>query len=733
MKKIIFLFYFPAILAQQKDSTATVEIKEVIINAIKASDRDPHTQTILTKSQLNERASGKDLPMLLELQPNVVTTSDAGTGVGYTSMRVRGSDISRINVTINGVPVNDAESQTTYFVDMPDLSSSVNSIQLQRGVGSSSNGSGAFGASVNMQTNGFSPKAYGQFSTYYGLFNTWKHTLQGGSGLIKNRFFIEGRLSRVSSDGYIERGASNLWSYYVHTGLVFKKTKIQFVHFSGFEKTYQAWYGVPEDSLKTNRRFNIAGTDYGANPLPWSNQIDNYRQHYMQLFVNQNLNQNWNINFAGFATHGKGYYEEYKADRKLLNYDLQTNSLTRSDLIRRRWLDNVYYGGIFGLGCEKNGLDLKLGGMLAEYRGKHFGNVIWCRDCESLDKDNRYYAATGLKQDFNVYIKANYLVKKKLALYADLQYRYVRHQITGRNNDLISFDINNTWHFFNPKAGLKYFISPSHRVSASFAIANREPSRDEQIDNKVNGIKPETLYDVELGYQLNKQRIKFEANYFFMYYKNQLLLTGKLNDVGNPIKINTPQSYRTGIELAVNIALWQSKKDKRTLLGVEGNVAYSLNRILNFEDKTPTYDADYNLIDSLYLITNHKATTISFSPSWVSGVSIYTEPIKNLSFKFFVKYVSRQYLDNTAAKERSLNPYCHGDLQLAYRLVFLKNKSARFVLNCYNIWNQKYESNGYTYRERYLNDDGSASQACNYNYFYPQALFHLNGGVEINF
>jgi iron complex outermembrane receptor protein len=733
MKKLTFLFFPILVFAQQNDSTVTVEIKDVIINAIKASDRDPHTQTILDKKKLNERASGKDLPMLLELQPNVVTTSDAGTGIGYTGMRVRGSDISRINVTVNGVPVNDPESQQVYFVNTPDLSSSVNSIQLQRGVGSSSNGSGAFGASLNMQTNDFSRKAYGNFSTYYGSFNSWKHTVQGGSGLIKNRFFIEGRLSRISSDGYIDRASADLWSYYLHAGLVFKKTKIQFVHFSGFEKTYQAWYGVAQDSLKTNRTYNVAGTDFGAKSPPWGNQIDNYRQHYFQLFANHTFDRNWSLNFAAFTTLGKGYFEEFKADQRLSKYQLQSETVNRTDLVRRRWLDNVYYGALYGVGYENKNLDVKFGGMAAEYRGDHFGRVIWCNDCDNLNTTNNYYFSIGHKRDINFYAKANYLIKNKLAIYADLQYRFVQHIIKGSNNDLVDFDVNNQWHFFNPKAGLKYFINSENKIYASVAIANREPTRDDQIDNIFGAIKPETLYDAELGYQFGKRKIKFELNYFFMYYVNQLLLTGRLNDVGNPIKVNTPRSFRTGPELAVNSILWESKNDKRVLIGVEGNLSYSLNRILNFEERVPTYDGDYNLIDSLYLSNQFSSTTISFSPSWVAGGALYSEPIKDLSVKFYVKYVSRQYLDNTASKERSLNPYCFGDIQIAYGFKFNNQKSIRFILNLYNIWNQSFESNGYTFRERYLNEDGVVSDAFSYKYFYPQARFHMNGGIELNF
>lgn len=730
---VLCFMFLPIELLAQQDSTSKVVFQDVIVNAVKATDKDPHTQTSLNKTQLNERNTGRDLPYLLDQQPNVIVTSDAGAGTGYTGMRIRGSDLSRINVTINGIPMNDAESQQVYFVDMPDLASSANAVQVQRGVGSSTNGGGAFGASVNMQTNGFSPVAYGRFATNYGSFNTWKHTLEGGSGLIKNKFFIEGRLSKISSDGYIDRAKSDLWSYYIHTGLLLNKTKVQLIHFSGFEKTYQAWNGVPEDLLKTNPRFNSAGTDYGANPVPWSNQIDNYRQHYVQLFLNQSLSRHWSLNLAGFATIGKGYYEEYKVDQKLTKYQLTSATATRADVIRRRWLDNIYYGGLFGVGYENKKADVKFGGMFSQYQGKHYGTVVWCRECETVNASNRYYYSTGLKRDINLFAKVNYSPVKTLMLYADVQYRFVQHNIRGNNNDLVDFDIKNSWHFFNPKAGLKVFIDAKNQMYVSFAMANKEPSRDEQIDNQSSPLKPETLYDGELGYQYKQERFSLQANGYFMYYKNQLLLSGKLNDVGNPIKINTPKSFRAGVEVAANAVLWVAKKDKRALLSAGLNLSYSVNRIINFQEKVPTYDADYNLIDTAYMVNNYKTTTIAFSPSIVGGFTLASEPIRNLQIKLLLKYISRQYLDNTQSAERSIKPYAYGDITLSYLYPIKNQKSVRFNFSIYNFWNQKYVSNGYTYRERYIATDGSVSDPAHYNYYYPQAGIHCTGGIDINF
>jgi iron complex outermembrane receptor protein len=401
MKRFLVAFilvYLAASQAQAQDSTASlIQFKDVIINAVKASDKDPFTKSDISKADIEVRNQGKDIPLLLENQVGLITTSDAGAGVGYSSMRIRGSDQTRINITINGIPVNDAESQQVYFVNTPDLASSANGIQIQRGVGASTNGGGAFGASVNIQNNDFSKKPFGEFITTYGSFNTWRHTLRGGSGLIKNKFLIEAQLSKISSDGYIDRAASDLWSYHIKAALLLKKTKLQLVHFGGYEKTYQAWYGVVQDSLSTNRTFNVAGTDFGARPLAYFNQIDNYRQHYLQAFLTHQFNQKWTIDFAAFSTFGKGYFEEFKADQRLSKYQLNSITSTRGDIVRRRWLDNVFFGGLWGVGFENKKWNVKVGGMAAQYFGDHFGNVISCSTCENVDSKNNYYFSKGKK------------------------------------------------------------------------------------------------------------------------------------------------------------------------------------------------------------------------------------------------------------------------------------------------------------------------------------------------
>ena len=737
MKRFLFLIFLTAFFGTngytQDSTTNLIEFKDVIINAVKATDKDPFTKVDITKVDIAQRNQGKDLPLLLDNQASLITTSDAGAGVGYSSMRIRGSDQTRINITINGIPVNDAESQQVYFVNTPDLASSANGIQVQRGVGASTNGGGAFGASVNIQNSDFSKKAFGFFNTQYGSFNTWKHTIKGGSGLIKNRFLIEGQLSKISSAGYVDRAASDLWSYHVKAALLFKKTKIQLVHFGGYEKTYQAWYGLSQDSLATNRTFNIAGTDYGARPIAYFNQIDNYRQHYLQAFLTHQINRNWAVNIAAFSTFGKGYYEEFKANQRLAKYELSALTATRGDIVRRRWLDNVFFGGLWGVGYENKMWDVKIGGMAAQYFGNHFGTVVSCSSCETIDTKNKYYYSKGKKTDVNVYAKANYTLMSKIILSADLQYRYVGYSTAGNNNDLEVFDLQKKWHFFNPKIGIKAFVNHQNSLYLSAAIANREPARDELIDNRTDGIKPEQLYNVELGHTFKNTWIEINTNYYLMYYRNQLLLTGRLNDVGNAIKINTARSYRTGLELAVKATALRSKDKQRVVLDFSANAAFSVNRILNFEDRVPTYDEDYNLLENDYQVTYFKSTTIAFSPSWITSVSLHSSPFKNFDATVYIKYVSRQYLDNTQAKSRSIHPYAYGDIQLSYSILLAKNRSIDLLLNINNFWNARYENNGFTYRERYADGTGGFTDAMSYNSYYPQAGIHANGGVNIKF
>jgi iron complex outermembrane receptor protein len=720
----------------------------VIVSATRAGDNAPTTFQLVTKQELNKNNLGQDLPFLLDNTPSVVVTSDAGTGVGYTGIRIRGSDNTRVNVTLNGIPVNDAESQGTFWVDLPDVVSSAQSIQIQRGVGSSTNGPGAFGGSVSLQTQSPAQKAFGEVNLSGGSFGTVKMTGKAGTGLIKNKFFAEGSASWVTSDGYIDRATSNLNSYFAQLGYINKGTLLKLLYFGGREKTYQAWNGVPEDSLKTNRTFNDLGTDYGQHQPPYTNQTDNYQQDYLQLLLSQQLPKHLYLNAGLFATLGRGYYEEYKAGQDYNNYFPNYDTVPAyTDLVRQKWLKNIFYGGTFALNYLHKGFDVTLGGLLGQFRGQNYGHVIAAYDIIGNDKDARYYDGRSTKNDFNVYAKFNYNLMQKVNFYADLQYRYVGHIMNGIDDGLSPYTADNNWHFFNPKAGILYKAAKQHHVYASFAMAHREPNRDDILASTAAKMaKPETLYDVEAGYKFLNGKFPLQLNFYYMYYKDQLVLTGRINDVGNPIKENVPVSYRTGIELSGGFNFYKRPKGYERVLvripkpvfAINYSFTYSLNKIKSFDEYIYTYDEYYSPIDSLTIINNHKNTDIAFSPSFVASLELVAYPIKGLEISLITKAVSKQYLDNTSNNGRKLKPYTYSNLRISYSIPLKRtDKEIKLTVLFNNIFNRLYESNGYTYSERYNYDDGTGSRVNDgpytYNYYYPQAGFNALGGISVRF
>jgi iron complex outermembrane receptor protein len=736
-----FFLLFANIVFAQTDSLKKVTTGEVTIIGNRAGANDPTTFQNISKEDLQKNNLGQDLPYLLDLTPSLVTTSDNGSGIGYTGMRIRGTDATRINVTINGVPINDPDDQGVYWVDMPDIASSVENVQIQRGVGTSTNGSGAFGGSVNIRTDAFSQKSYGEFNASAGSFDTRKFTAKAGSGLIKNIFFIEARGSYVVSDGYIDRGASNLWSYFVQAGIIKNKTLLRFVHFNGHEKTYQSWNGVYQDSLATNRRFNISGTDNLQTNIPWYNQVDIYGQQYFQLILSQGLGKNWNLNAVGFTTLGGGYYEEYKVNDVLANYNITNAPFATADLLRHKWLKNVYAGGLFSFAYDnKKNLDATIGGMFANFSGKYFGDVVWVRGLSSFNTAPYYYS-TLFKNDANVYAKVNYSPVNVLSLFADVQYRFVNEGSKGDDDSQSPADFSHLYNFFNPKAGLSIKTGKVGRVYASYALAHREPARDDIIENlAVATPKPEQLHDVEAGIDINNDMAKghtvwvnfpVHLNGYYMYYKDQLVLTGQLNDVGNPIRVNVPVSYRTGVELLAEINFHQTTTMKK-LFGVRYSVSYNLSKIKDYTEDVPAYDANYNALPALDQINHYKNTDIAFSPRWVGFFELNTLAVKNLEIAWSFKFISKQFLDNTQSDDRSLHPYWYSNVRISYVLKYQKAE-VRFSLLLNNIFNQLYESNGYTYRERYQNPDGSVTDPVSYNYYYPQAGFNCLGGIGIRF
>lgn len=773
MKKLLFFLLCANVCMAQTDSATvskpdsvpiTIEtvnpgvlqkdLNEFTITSTRAGTNSPTAYQIISKEDLNKNNLGQDLPILLDNTPSVVTTSDAGAGVGYTGIRIRGSDATRINVTLNGIPVNDAESQNTFWVDVPDIASSAQSVQIQRGVGTSTNGAGAFGGTISLQTQSASVKPFFEANVSGGSFGTFRINGKVGTGIRKG-FFFEGSASWITSDGYIDRASSNLVSWFSQIGYIKNNTLIKLVYFAGQEKTYQAWNGVPQDSLKTNRTFNDLGTDYGAHQPAYKNQVDNYNQDYFQLLFAQNFTQHINLNAGLFATLGHGYYEEYKAGEDLNNYFPGRDSIgIETDLVRQKWLQNVYYGGTWSLAYDHKGISATFGGAFAQFNGKHFGKVIWTEQPTGVDKDQHFYDGRVIKNDFNVYCKFNYELQQKVNFFLDLQYRYVHHKTSGVDDDQWAYSVNKQWHFFNPKAGILYKINVAHHVYASYALGNREPNRDDiltaELTNKT--IKPETMHDVEAGYKFLHNRFPLAVNFYSMVYKDQLVLTGKVNDVGNPIKENVASSYRAGIELNGSINFNTKTKaigPSTTPLAIQYSVprkvftinysfTYSINKIKSFDEYVYTYDENYSPITDLTQVVTHKNSDISFSPNIIASLELVAYPVKGLEISLMNKGVSKQYLDNTSNEERKLKPFFYSNLRLSYKLPLNRDdKEIKFTLLFNNIFNRLYESNGYTYSERYAyldeNNQQQVTPTVTYNYYYPQAGFNMLGGVSVRF
>ncbi len=713
---VFLCFYAYNLLAQApKIFNDTTYLQPVEVTAIRAKENAPFAKTNLIKKDFEKNNLGQDLPFLLNQIPSVVVNSDAGTGIGYTGIRIRGSDASRINVTLNGIPYNDAESQGTFFVDLPDFSSSVNSIQVQRGVGTSSNGAGAFGASINLSTNEINKKSFVAFNNSYGSFNTLKNTLQFGSGILGKHFTIDGRLSNISSDGYIDRANSKLQSFYISTAFTTAKQSLRLNIFSGKEKTYQAWNGVAEYLLDSARKYNPSGTEKPG--TPYKNEIDNYTQTHYQLFFNQKINDFWKANIAIFLTKGKGYYEQYKADRKLADFGLPnyfdgTNFISRTDIVRRLWLDNDFYGTIFSAQYNNNKTSFTTGGGWNGYDGKHFGEIIWAAVKDAVPNNYKWYDLLASKKDFSLYSKWTQQLHKNFESYVDVQFRNINYNINGfRNNPTLA--VKNKYNFINPKLGVSY-TNNNTQVYLSYALAQKEPNRDDFEAGINQAPLPEKLNDFEGGISLKRNNYTVGANLFYMLYKNQLVLTGKVNDVGAYTRTNIPNSYRTGMEL-------QGKYIFTKWLNTAANISISENKIKNFTEYLDDYDNGGQQTNFF------KKSTIAFSPNTVAGGSINFVPIKNAEINFTSKYVSRQYLDNTANKTRSLNPFYTQDIRLSYLLEGKIIKSTDIILMLNNIFSKRYEPNGYSFSYIY------GGNITTENFYFPMALFNATIGINIKF
>lgn len=709
------------------------EISEVTVTSIRATDRSAVTYTDVKKQEIATRNLGQDIPYLLSLTPSFISTSDAGTGIGYTGFRIRGTDANRTNITVNGVPLNDAESHGTFFVNMPDFASSLSSMQIQRGVGSSTNGAAAFGASINMQTEGLNPNPYAELNSTLGSFNTNKNMLKAGTGLMNNKFSADARLSNITSAGYIDRAWVNMQAYYFSLGYFGEKSTLRFITFGGREKTYQAWNGVDAEIMKTSRTYNELGkyTDNEGKTQYYDNQTDNYNQTHYQFHWMHEITPKLNLNATAHYTRGIGYYEDYKTARKYDEYGLRPdtlagNALKRTDLVRQKWLDNHFYGITYALNYSAKKYYLTLGGAANRYCGDHFGKVIWIRNSNNHDIGQDWYRNSGLKDDANFYTKLNWEALKSLYVSADIQARYIGYQIEGTDDKydadakaMRNIELKQNFLFLNPKLGLTYKLDVQNDVFASYSIANREPNRNNYTERGSNEPLPkhETLYDAEAGYRFNSSGFRAEANLYYMYYRNQLILTGKISEIGELLTTNIPESYRAGIEFSASakITNWFTWS---------ANAAFSQNKILNFtEQDVDVYDTDWKWIDSR---NNYLGTTdIAYSPSVVAN-NMFTFNYSGLEAGFISQFVSRQYFDNTSSLERSIDPYFVNNLSLKYSLEVKPLRGVDFQLLVNNIFNEMYETNAYTWYSYYI--DG---KRVNESRYFPQAGINFLASITL--
>ena len=704
MKNIFFLLltFSYSINAQEvlKDSTRVQNLEEVIVSSIRVDDNIPIAYNNLSKDEISDRNLGQDLPILLNFLPNVVTTSDAGAGIGYTGIRIRGINSQSTNVTINGIPYNDAESNLTYWVDLPDFSSSIENLQVQRGIGTSVNGSGAFGASINILTDNISQDPFFESNNTLGSYNTYKNTFRFSTGLINDVFEFSGRLSKIDSDGYIDRASSDLKSYFLQVSYKKNNTLIKLLNFGGHEITYHAWNGIDLQTLEENRTYNPSGLYYDleGNPQFHENELDNYKQDHFQFHWTQSMNKNLTSNLGLNLTNGKGYYEQYKENGS-------------EDFITRKWLDNQFLVFNYSLNYKGNKNNLIIGSTYSEYDGDHFGETIWAQNSGDIEFTDQFYYGNGLKKDFSNFIKSVYQISSKLKIYTDLQLRSIDYKSSGSTSNVDQLLFDKKYSFFNPKAGLNFEMNKENRIYFSLARAFREPTRSD-FENNIN-IQPEELIDYELGWNFTSEKFYFGSNLYYMKYKNQLVLTGSIDDVGTPIRDNSGESYRKGIEIESAYVL----SDK---INISGNMSFSKNK--NVDYVTNLNGQSVNLGD----------TDISFSPKLISSVQISYDPSPNFNISLLNKFVGEQYMSNTESDFSRLDSYTTTDLSIKYKF----DKTSLFsdivvtaMIN--NIFNVEYVSNGYYYTYDDTWSDPNLITTIEGTGYFPQAMRNFLLGITI--
>jgi len=715
--------------------------EEVTVLSTRSGKNSGMSVNTLKKEDIDKLNTGQDLPYIMQLLPSVVVTSDAGNGIGYTGIRIRGSDATRVNVTINGIPLNDAESQGVYWVNLPDFASSTENIEVTRGVGVSTNGSGAFGGTINILSQQLNDSAFIKTSNAVGTFNTIKNNISFGTGLINDHFSLEGRVSKITSDGYLDRGKSDLKSFYVSSSFKDEKNILRLNIFSGKEITYQSWYGVPEsringdvnamndyianNGLSEEDAANLLNSGRNYNYYTYKNQNDNYQQDHYQFLYSRSLGDATLLNIGLHATKGRGFFEEFKNDQNLSDYNISTagtpdSLITNSDLIRRRWLDNWFYGATWSLSNTSfKNLNLHLGGAVNRYEGDHFGEVIWARTAGNSEITDKYYFNDAKKDDFNSYLKADWSISKKIIIYADMQYRYVTYSYEGPNEfgTFLQQDVQH--HFLNPKAGITLNCSKNIVAYASFSVAQKEPNRDDYTQSTINS-RPiaEKLFDYEAGVKWSGRTLRASMNFYYMDYMDQLILTGQVNDVGSYTRKNIDESYRSGIELEAALQVHPK-------LVLQGNLTLSENKIKNFTEYVDAFDMNFDYLGQEKI--NYKNTTIAFSPAIVSSGMLQYKVFKGAEINFITKYVSEQYLDNTKSKKSLMPEYLVGDVRLSYSILLKRIRKIQFDVLLNNVFNSLYVSNGYTWG--YIYDQSRVRE----NFFYPQADFNVMGQMTISF
>jgi iron complex outermembrane receptor protein len=719
--------------------------EEVLVSATRAGNKTPVAKSSVDHATIENRNMGQDIPYLLTMTPSYVASSDAGAGVGYTNFRIRGTSMNRINVTVNGIPMNDAESHGTYFVDIPDLAGSTDNIQVQRGVGTSTNGAAAFGATINMQTTTLNKEAYAAVKSSAGSYSTFKNSIAAGTGLL-GRFAFDVRLSKITSDGFIDRASSDLKSFFVSGGYYSGNTIVKLNVFSGFEETYQAWYGVPSVKLNNDqegmqryldhwlwsgserenqKRYNdlIASDARTYNFYTYENAVDHYQQDHYQLHFSHKFNEYLNLNAALHYTYGRGYYENYEYDQDYADYQMTApDGVATTDMVVRKWLDNDFYGATYSLNYDDGKNTFTVGGGYNEYDGRHFGRVIWAQYMGDNEKDFEWYHGKGVKKDFNLFGKYNLQMTEAFNLYADLQYRHIDYTISGIDDDLRDIGQTHKFDFFNPKLGLYYKPNVQNEAYLSYARANREPNRSNFVDADENHMPvAETLNDFEAGYTHRARNYSIGANLYYMLYKDQLIQTGELNDVGAAIMVNVDDSYRAGIELMGGLKISRS-------LRWDVNATFSENKIKNFTEYVDNWDYWYDTDNEPYqYVTDLGKTDLAFSPNVIVNSQLSFNAAKGLSVSLFSNYVSDQYIDNSSSEDRKLDAWFVNNLKVDYTVKGNLFKEIKLHLMVNNLFDSEYESNAWVYSyytggSRYKMDG-----------YFPQSGINFLAGIDFKF